>query len=104
MIDPIDVGIWLLVVLVVGLTMLVVHLIWRNGYVRGWRASRNQPPICPECGYNLSGLTHCRCPECGTEYTLDQLWQMPVARFETETTGVGRLNQEKHKAEATREN
>ena len=23
------------------------------------------PPICPECGYNLTGLTSPRCPECG---------------------------------------
>ena len=24
------------------------------------------PPTCPECGYNLTGLTSQRCPECGT--------------------------------------
>ena len=23
------------------------------------------PPICPQCGYNLTGLTSPRCPECG---------------------------------------
>ena len=22
-------------------------------------------PVCPKCGYNLTGLTHSRCPECG---------------------------------------
>lgn len=27
--------------------------------------------ICPKCRYNLAGLTTARCPECGTEYTLD---------------------------------
>lgn len=30
---------------------------------------------CPECGYSLVGLTICRCPECGTEYTVDKLIQ-----------------------------
>lgn len=30
---------------------------------------------CPECGYSLMGLRVCRCPECGTEYTADELMQ-----------------------------
>ncbi|MDB5322715.1 MAG: hypothetical protein JWN40_4346 [Phycisphaerales bacterium] len=29
--------------------------------------------VCPTCGYNLTGLTEPRCPECGTQFTLDQL-------------------------------
>ena len=28
---------------------------------------------CPLCGYNLAGLTEARCPECGANYTLEQL-------------------------------
>lgn len=28
---------------------------------------------CPTCGYNLTGLTDARCPECGSKFTLDQL-------------------------------
>lgn len=31
-------------------------------------------PSCPSCGYSLRGLTTTRCPECGCEPTLDQLW------------------------------
>lgn len=27
------------------------------------------PPICPECGYNLTGLPDNRCPECGYVYS-----------------------------------
>jgi hypothetical protein len=30
---------------------------------RPWR--HKAPPTCPECGYNLTGLTSNRCPECG---------------------------------------
>jgi len=29
--------------------------------------------VCPICGYNLSGLSEARCPECGASYTLDRL-------------------------------
>ncbi|MCP4249805.1 MAG: hypothetical protein GY778_22410 [bacterium] len=29
---------------------------------------------CPTCGYNLTGLQQARCPECGTQYTLDELY------------------------------
>ncbi len=74
----ITVGVGLLVVLTIGVTLIVVYLIWRDGYVRGWRKARNQPPTCTQCGYNMSGLTQCRCPECGQPYTLDQLWQTPI--------------------------
>ncbi len=28
---------------------------------------------CPTCGYNLTGLSEARCPECGTKFTLDEL-------------------------------
>lgn len=28
---------------------------------------------CPDCGYNLRGLTEARCPECGGQFTLEQL-------------------------------
>jgi DNA-directed RNA polymerase subunit RPC12/RpoP len=28
---------------------------------------------CPTCGYNLTGLSEARCPECGTRFTLDEL-------------------------------
>ena len=29
--------------------------------------------VCPTCGYNLTGLKEPRCPECGSQFTLDQL-------------------------------
>jgi len=28
---------------------------------------------CPQCGYNMRGLREARCPECGTQYTLNEL-------------------------------
>lgn len=76
--DWVDIGAILLLGLTAVVALLAAFLLWRDGYKKGWRAARNKPPTCPQCGYNLSGLTHCRCPECGTEYSLDELWRLPA--------------------------
>ena len=76
------VGVFLLAVLTTGLAMLGLFMVWRNGYVRGWRASRSAPPKCPQCGYDLTGLTQCRCPECGREFGFEELTAfVPNASF-----------------------
>ncbi|MEM7807025.1 MAG: hypothetical protein AAF561_02825 [Planctomycetota bacterium] len=38
---------------------------------------------CPRCSYSMTGLRDARCPECGEQYTLDQLFvaQRPDARM-----------------------
>jgi len=36
-----------------------------------WR--HRLPPICPTCGYNLTGLPKDRCPECGTHFDLREV-------------------------------
>lgn len=33
-----------------------------------------QAPTCLKCGYSLRGLKGTRCPECGDEPTIDELW------------------------------
>ena len=71
-------GVVLLILLTIGVTMLVIFLIWRDGYRRGWLSRPNHPPRSLKCGYNLSGLTHCRCPECGSEFRLEELWQKAI--------------------------
>ena len=87
----VETGVLLLVGLTAGLTLFVTFFIWRDGYKRGWRAARVSPPTCLKCGYNLSGLSHCRCPECGAEFRLDQLWRayLPLRRGRTEGVAVG---------------
>ncbi|MFW6154452.1 MAG: hypothetical protein ACOC95_04465 [Planctomycetota bacterium] len=42
------------------------------------------PLLCPMCGYDMRGLYHARCPECGTEYTLDALLTANVEGAEPE--------------------
>lgn len=74
----IDVGVLVLLALTLLATVLVAMLIWRDGFRKGWRRSRGAPPRCPNCGYSMVGLTECRCPECGTTYRLETLWQSAV--------------------------
>jgi uncharacterized paraquat-inducible protein A len=71
-------GVILLVALTGGLTALAAYIVWRRGYAQGWRRARAQPPACPKCGYNMSGLRQCRCPECGAEFDLDEVWRTPI--------------------------
>jgi hypothetical protein len=73
-----NIGVVLLVLLTLGVAILAVFLIWRDGYRRGWMSRPVHPPRCLNCGYNLSGLTHCRCPECGSEFRLEELWQKAI--------------------------
>lgn len=74
-----DVGVIVLVVMTGALALFVLLMIWRDGYARGWRSARSTPPKCLRCGYNLSGLTQCRCPECGSEFRIDELWRTHLA-------------------------
>jgi hypothetical protein len=94
----VEAGVWLLVGLVAALSLFAAFLLWRNGYVRGWRAARDRPPTCPKCQYNLSGLTQCRCPECGTEYRLEELWAAAVVHESKREPASRNAAQVKNKA------
>ena len=61
-----------------------VPLLWIVGTIFYWRetpAERAQrlaragadTLTCPHCGYNLTGLREARCPECGAQFTLNDL-------------------------------
>ena len=53
-----------------GVWMAVTVYIWPLQV----RSAGEMGPHCPSCGYLLKGLRATRCPECGTEPTLDELW------------------------------
>ena len=57
------------------LWLAVTTFIWRESATeRGQRlAGSAHAIVCPACGYNLTGLQTPRCPECGKQYTLDEL-------------------------------
>jgi len=40
-----------------------------SGSVRHRDRMRRVKGLCGHCGYNLTGLTECRCPECGKPFT-----------------------------------
>jgi hypothetical protein len=78
-------------------------LLWVVGTIFAWRETPAESAqrlgavarrtggggiVCPSCGYNLTGLREARCPECGTQYTLDELFaaQPSRAAAEIETT------------------
>lgn len=54
-----------------------VWMIWtsRIWLARGSDALPIDAPRCIKCGYLLIGLRSTRCPECGSEPTLDELWR-----------------------------
>jgi dolichyl-phosphate-mannose--protein O-mannosyl transferase len=57
--------------------VLATVLLWRETpaerLARMSNLVANPTVLCPICGYNLSGLREARCPECGGNFTLDEL-------------------------------
>jgi dolichyl-phosphate-mannose--protein O-mannosyl transferase len=51
------------------------------------RAKKIGAISCPSCGYNLTGLMGTRCPECGTQYPLDELIASQPARADEDVSG-----------------
>jgi DNA-directed RNA polymerase subunit RPC12/RpoP len=58
------------------LWLVATVLIWKETATE--RAERfggagGRAVACPRCGYNLTGLSSTQCPECGAQFTLDEL-------------------------------
>jgi hypothetical protein len=65
-------------------------IIWRETdaeRIERLKSLRGRVLSCPKCGYNMTGLYEARCPECGTQFTLDGL-------FTAETDRRGSLEDE----------
>jgi hypothetical protein len=68
-------------------------LVWVFGTILIWRetdaerksrqrAAHADVITCPTCGYNLTGLSEARCPECGAKFTLNDLYADQPDRVE----------------------
>jgi hypothetical protein len=69
------------------LWLVATCFIWRESPLE--RAARldgtgRDGVVCPTCGYNLTGLKEPRCPECGSQFTLDQLLAAQPSRASAE--------------------
>lgn len=72
------------------LWVVATILVWRETDAeRAARVSKAglDQLLCPTCGYNLTGLKGTRCPECGSEFTLDALLAAQPARRQAEVEG-----------------
>jgi hypothetical protein len=67
--------------------LIATVFIWRETAAERARrvtASSASAITCPTCGYNLTGLTEARCPECGSKFTLDELLASQQTKSEVE--------------------
>lgn len=63
--------------------VLATVFIWRETAqerLARLKAAGTDTIVCSVCGYNMTGLKEARCPECGAQYTLDQLYAAQPAR------------------------
>ncbi len=71
-------------VLAILLWLIATVVVWREtAEERARRAggANANAVACPTCGYNLTGLSEARCPECGSRFTLDELVAGQPARL-----------------------
>ncbi len=76
--------------------LILVAFVWRES--SGERERRisttfvcgRVPLACPRCDYDMRGLNQARCPECGTEYTLDGLFAQLITEDPEEARASSR--------------
>jgi len=70
-------GVFMGGVLAIMLWMVGTVIVWRETAEERARRVTNSSAdavTCPSCGYNMTGLTEPTCPECGSKYTLNELF------------------------------
>lgn len=72
------------------LWLVATVVIWRETTTeraQRLRGAARGGVACPTCGYNLTGLTTTRCPECGTQFTLDELLAQQGGKYAGDLEG-----------------
>lgn len=76
-IDDVAFGVFVSGLVATVLWLPVTVLLWRETPAeRAERIRRSASDVlfCPRCGYNMTGLQLARCPECGAQFTLNELF------------------------------
>ncbi|MGQ9650526.1 MAG: hypothetical protein ACUVXJ_10485 [Phycisphaerae bacterium] len=63
----------------------ITIIIWRETPAeRAERICQSASDVlfCPRCGYNMTGLQLARCPECGVQFTLNELFAAQQRQYE----------------------
>lgn len=55
------------------LWLAATSVIWRETPAERLERTSKRVIRCVQCGYDLTGLTEARCPECGKQYTLNEI-------------------------------
>jgi hypothetical protein len=81
-----DFGIFVFICVTILAWLPLTVWIWRDTATeRAERSGGNDSALsCPTCGYNLTGLSTARCPECGSTFTLDELVRRQPPRDQAE--------------------
>ncbi len=75
LLDRWDRSIGIFIASIMAITVWPIVMVWTWRETKSERADRvRQTLYCPRCDYNMTGLSESRCPECGTLYTLDELY------------------------------
>ena len=61
------------VIVVSDITRPIPYATFLPFFIERIKAAGTDSICCPVCGYNMTGLHESRCPECGSQFTLDQL-------------------------------
>ncbi|HOB75016.1 MAG TPA: zinc ribbon domain-containing protein [Phycisphaerae bacterium] len=80
----------------------ITVMIWKETpSERAERLSRSAFGVlfCPRCGYNMTGLREARCPECGAQFTLNQLYAAQQ-KHEIDDAAAPREESEPHQTAA----
>jgi hypothetical protein len=72
----------LLLICIIGEAKALANLSWIKTVWKLLTCSihipENSMGLCPQCDYNLFGLTQMRCPECGRPFTFEEVGATPA--------------------------
>ncbi len=97
-------GIFIGGLVAIPLWLITTILLWKETALERAeriRQSASDVLFCPRCGYNMTGLHLARCPECGAQYTLNQLFAAQQRQHEIGDAAAPQEEREESQARQT---